>query len=159
MQDLKSEITKTWNNCNKNFLYFLRYKMCFAYKQIHTFYIYSRVSFQAWLPLYSTICSPDRRCRHPADSKLHHTYTVYIEARPRGTCPSPFPRFHGPTPLIFFTMSAMRSVAHTSLAEITKSLTRRRAWALLSNSGAVCRTTDEVQAQCYCAKGLELRAV
>ena len=54
--------------------------------QTHTFYIYSRVSFQAWLPLYSTICSPDRRCRHPADFKLHHTYTVYIEAKPRGIC-------------------------------------------------------------------------
>ena len=151
MQDLKSEITKTRNNCNKNFLYFLRYKMCFAYKQTnkqtHTFYIYSRVSFQAWLPLYSTICSPERRCRskHPADSKLHHTYTVYIEAKPRGicikrvypifqdtflslgTCPNPLHRFHGPTPLIFFTMTAMHSAAHTSLAEFTKSFTRRRA--------------------------------
>ena len=43
MQDLKSEITKTWNNCNKNVLYFLIYKMCFIHtnKQTHTFYIYS----------------------------------------------------------------------------------------------------------------------
>ena len=53
----------------------------------------------------------------------------------------------------------MRSAAHTSLAEITKSLTRRRAWAILGNSGAVCRTTDKVQAQYYRAKDLELRAV
>ena len=41
-------------------------------------HIFDRVSFQAWLPLYSTICSPDRRCRHPADSKLHHTYSTVL---------------------------------------------------------------------------------
>ena len=103
--------------------------------QTHTFYIYSRVSFQAWLPLYSTICSPDRRCRHPADFKLHHTYTVYIYRSKtkrylyQKSLPDfsryipiigdlPLPRFHGPTPLIFFTMSAMRSAAHTRLEPV-----------------------------------------
>ena len=30
----------------------------------------------------------------------------------------PLPRFHGPTPLIFFTMSAMRSAAHTRLEPV-----------------------------------------
>ena len=115
---------KNMKYCNKNFLYFLRYKMCFVYKQTHTFYIYSRVSFQAWLPLYSTICSLNIYiciC-------IKRVYPIFQDTfLSLGTCPCPFHRFHGPTPLIFFTMSAMRSVTHASLAEITKSLTRRRA--------------------------------